>query len=188
MESEAPPLSSEVKELMVLEEPDGRPKRPKGHQLGRKSSGRTRHLDLPATVEILRPDQTYGSHCQAPFAAHGSPEIAEILEIDVRPLRLIIPPAIGRPAPVQEPRSPFRRSPSATDPEGQDRGLVLFLGQWEANQNPKFHLFLEGKESLSESLPSFFSSRKHEEAYTYPFQTPAELFMSDPYPNYAALT
>ena len=89
-ESEAPPSLSEVRDLMAMEDPDVRPKRSKGHQPGRKGPGRTRHLDLPAEVETLRPDQTLCSHCHAPFIAYGSPETAEILEIEVRPYRRII--------------------------------------------------------------------------------------------------
>ncbi len=84
---EPPPPASEVKELMDLSDPEERPKRKRGQQPGHKSSGRTCHTDLPAVVEVLRPDLDRCPDCQAPFVLYGSPEEADILEIAVRPYR-----------------------------------------------------------------------------------------------------
>ena len=84
-EPEEPPPASEVKELMELTEPEERPKRKRGHQPGRKSSGRTRHPDLPAFVEVHEPDRKECPSCQAPFVPYGSPEEADIFEISVTP-------------------------------------------------------------------------------------------------------
>lgn len=81
----APPLSpAEVKELMHLEEPWERPKRKKGHQPGRKSPGRTRHTELPASVEVHEPSEKDCPSCHAPFAPYGSPEETDIIEISVQ--------------------------------------------------------------------------------------------------------
>ena len=89
-ESETPPPASEVKELMDVSFPEERPKRKKGRQTGRKSSGRTRHTDLPAFVEILEPDMKGCPDCHAPFVLYGPPEEADILEITVRPHKRIL--------------------------------------------------------------------------------------------------
>jgi len=80
----APPLSpAEVKELMHLDEPWERPKRKKGHQPGRKSPGRTRHTELPASVEVHEPSEKDCPSCHAPFAPYGSPEETDITRISV---------------------------------------------------------------------------------------------------------
>ncbi len=68
------------------------PPRSKGQQPGRKSSGRTLHSTLPATLEThdLPPDQKCCPECRKPFAAYGSPETSEILEVCVRAYRRVI--------------------------------------------------------------------------------------------------
>ncbi|MHB8370620.1 MAG: IS66 family transposase, partial [Leptospirales bacterium] len=81
----APPLlPAEVKELMHIEEPWERPKRKKGHQPGRKSPGRTRHTELPASVEVHEPSEKDCPSCHAPFAPYGSPEETDITRISVQ--------------------------------------------------------------------------------------------------------
>ena len=89
-ELEAPPPASEVNRLMSLEEgSEERPQRKKGQQPGCKSSGRTRHTDLPTSVAVYDPPLRACPSCQAPFAPCGSCEEAEILEITVRAHRRI---------------------------------------------------------------------------------------------------
>ena len=88
-ETPPPPSPGEIREMMALEEPDPT-KRKRGQQPGKKSSGRTRHPDLPRKVEILTPDHTRCSSCQAPFTLFGSPEETEVIEIEVRPYTRLI--------------------------------------------------------------------------------------------------
>ena len=76
--------------MSLEEESEERPQRKKGQQPGRKSSGRTRHTDLPTSVEVHEPLLQACPSCQAPFASYGSPEEAEILEVTVRAHRRIV--------------------------------------------------------------------------------------------------
>lgn len=68
------------------------PPRSKGQQPGRRSSGRTIHQTLPVVFEPhdLPPGQKCCPNCSRPFAAYGSPETSEIVEIEVRAYRRVI--------------------------------------------------------------------------------------------------
>ena len=68
-----------------------RERRPRGHQKGVPSQGRTLHSDLPVLEEVQdlpEPDRIC-STCHRPYAPFGS-EFSEILEIEVRPHRRIV--------------------------------------------------------------------------------------------------